>query len=142
MKFIIVDDNKTFRDSVRFNLEKVHGYEVIGEAANGEEYFKLENWHLADIILMDIEMPKMDGITTVKKALFKNSTLKFIAVTSYRDKVYLNSLIFAGFRACIFKDNFYDEIKNTVAQVMQNSLKFPGDILIENSDVSKNKQKN
>ena len=93
MKFIIVDDNKTFGDGIKYYLENILNHQVIGVAHDGEEFLKLKNSHEADIILMDIEMPKLNGIETVKKALWDSPFLKFIAVTSYKEKAYLLELL-------------------------------------------------
>jgi DNA-binding NarL/FixJ family response regulator len=125
MKFIVVDDNKTFRDGIKFYLENILSYEVIGVASDGEEFLKMKNSHEADIILMDIDMPNLNGIETIKKALWENNRFKFIAVTSYTDKAYLLELISAGFKGCVFKSNIYDELENTIFKITANKSCFP-----------------
>jgi DNA-binding NarL/FixJ family response regulator len=128
MKFIVVDDDKTFRDGIKYYLGNILNHEVINMAADGLEFINLENMHEADIILMDIEMPKLNGIKTVKKALWENSFLKFIAVTNYTDKAYLIELISAGFKCCVFKTNIYEELESAIKAVVNNELFFPKDI--------------
>ena len=130
MKFIVVDDNKTFRDGIKYYLENILSHKVIGVASDGEEFLKMENSREADIILMDIEMPNLNGIETIKKALWDNSTLKFIAITNYSDKAYLLELIGAGFKACVFKSNIYEELENTIFKIIANKSCFPPGIKI------------
>lgn len=125
MKFIVVDDNKTFREGVKFYLENILQHEVIHMASDGLEFLKIENKRDADIIIMDIEMPNMNGIDAVKIAIWEQSDLNFIAVTNYSDKAYLDELIGAGFKSCIFKSNIYDELEKAINAVKKNQLSFP-----------------
>jgi DNA-binding NarL/FixJ family response regulator len=128
MKVIVVDDNKTFREGITYYLENVLNYEVINTAENGTEFLLLENTHEADIILMDVEMPGLNGIETAKKALWDSSFLRIIALTSYTEKAYLSELIQAGFKACIFKSEVYDNLEKTFEKVLANKICFPKSI--------------
>lgn len=131
MKVIIVDDNKTFQESLKYFLESVFLYEVVGMANDGEEFLKIENAHNADIILIDIQMPNLNGIETVKKALWQYQFQKFIAITNYTDSAYLLELIGAGFAGCVFKSNIYDELENAINTVLKNQLYFPKNIIVK-----------
>ena len=131
MKLILVDDNKAFREGIKFYLECILHHEVIGMASNGKEFLDLNNKLEADAILMDIEMPLMNGIEATKLALWEWEGLKVIAITNYRHMAYLKDLILAGFRACIFKDKFYDEFDNTIFRVLEGDLVFPKNIKTE-----------
>lgn len=135
MKFIVVDDNKIFREGLKYYLESILLHKVIGVVNDGLEFLQLKNIHEADIILMDIEMPNMNGIEAVKKALWENSNLKFIAITDYTDKAYLLDLIGAGFKSCVFKSNIYEELKEAITLVMNKELFFPKDINLENDKI-------
>ena len=128
MKIIIVDDNETFRENLKYYIEEFLFFEVIGEAANGESVLALNNIHLADIILMDIEMPILNGIKATKQILFRNKYAKIIAITNYEEKAYLIELISAGFKACVFKNNLNNEIAIAIEKVMNGELHFPKDI--------------
>ena len=128
MKLIVVDDNKTFRDGIIFYLENVLNHKVIATAENGEEFLQLDNIHDADIILMDVEMPKLNGIEATKKALWDNCFLKIIAITSYTEKAYLTELLHAGFKACVFKSEVYDKLELAIAELMDNKIYFPKEI--------------
>lgn len=140
MKFIVVDDNKTFREGIKYYLENILYHEVIGMAEDGEQFLQIENKPEADIILMDIEMPIINGVEAAKRGLWENNTYKFIAVTSYKDKAYLTDLIFAGFKACIFKDYFYDEFEETVSKVFNDNIHFPQEIILEQRTTQNKKQ--
>jgi NarL family two-component system response regulator YdfI len=133
MKVIIVDDNITFQESLKYFLENTFSYEVIGTANDGEEYLKFKNFKKADMIFMDINMPNLNGIETVKKALWEYQFLKFIAITNYTHRAYLQELIGAGFKACVFKNSIYDELEKAINAVSKNQLYFPNDIIIKTS---------
>ncbi|NOQ23851.1 MAG: response regulator [Bacteroidales bacterium] len=135
MKIIVVDDNKTFREGIKFYLKNMLLHNVIATAADGLEFLQLKNLNEADIILMDIEMPNMNGVETVKKALWRNSNLKFIAVTDYTDKAYLLELIGAGFKSCVFKSNIYEGLKEAITSVMNNELFFPEDMNLKHDKI-------
>jgi DNA-binding NarL/FixJ family response regulator len=129
MNIIVVDDNEIFREGLKHYLHNVLNHNVIAMAENGVEFLKLDA-SKANVILMDIEMPKLNGVEVVKKALWKDKNLKFIAITNYTNKAYLLQLIGAGFKACVFKANIYEEITHAIASVMDNQMHFPKGIKI------------
>jgi len=135
LKVILVDDNEPFRNALKNLLMNKFHAEIIGEASCGAEFKKLSNLHLANIILMDVMMPDIDGITLTKKALWANNHLKFIAITMHYDKVYLTSLLEAGFKGCVFKSNIFSEISNAMETVMAGRLYFPENILFDFNEI-------
>ena len=134
MKVIIVDDNKIFRESLKYFLENMFSYEVIEMANDGTEFLSIENTHEADAILMDIEMPNINGIEAAKMALYDQPWLKFIAITNYSDRAYLMDLLSAGFKGCVFKNNIYEELNEALSKLSNNQSHFPKDIMIINKN--------
>jgi DNA-binding NarL/FixJ family response regulator len=131
LNIILVDDNDAFRVALKNILINEFNARIIGEASNGAEFLQLTNCNTADIILMDVMMPDIDGITLTKNALWSNPSLRFIAITMHYDKVYLISLLGAGFKGCVFKSNIFSEIDLAIDKVMNGQLYFPDDILID-----------
>jgi DNA-binding NarL/FixJ family response regulator len=131
IKVILIDDNDPFRMALKNVLVNKFAVDIIGEASNGANFQKLTNLHLSDVILMDIMMPDTDGITLTKKALWTLPSLKFIAITMHYDKVYLTTLMGAGFRGCVFKSNIFSEIAEAIHTVVEGRLYFPKDILLD-----------
>lgn len=128
IKTIIVDDIETMHTALREFVEEELNHKVIAEAYNGLEFLELNNNHTADIILMDVEMPVMDGIEAAKKVLWDYPYLRIIAITMYQEKVYLQKLIEAGFKGCIFKQNIFHELERAVSTVMNDKIYFPDNI--------------
>lgn len=130
LKLIIVDDNKQFRDGLRFYLEQILNHKVIAEAASGNEFLQLDKLHEANIVLMDISMPGQSGIE-VTKQFFINHKGKVIAITSYEEKTYLNELIEAGINGCVFKKDIHDKLNIALTEVMKNKLYYPYNMSIK-----------
>lgn len=131
IKIILTDDNDPFRSALKNILTNKFNAEIIGEASNGTEFRSLKNLHLADVILMDVMIPDVDGITLTKETLWLQPKLKFIAITMHYDKVYLTTLMEAGFKGCVFKSNIFSEIDNAISTVISGNLYFPKDMLLE-----------
>lgn len=133
MRFIVVDDNKVFRESIVYFIENVLKQEVVATFENGKEVLESSHIYQADIVIMDVEMPELNGIESTKKLLWLNNFLKIIAVTAYKDKAYLFELVHAGFKACIFKDAVFDELECAIDKVSNNSIYFPKELKIDNN---------
>lgn len=130
MRLIIVDDSNQFRESICFFSEVKLGHEITASYVSPIPLINPEKIIDADIILMDIEMPDMNGIEATKKILRNNHTRKIIAVTNHQEKAYLEDLIRAGFRGCVFKNNIFDELQSALKAVINNRLYFPKNILL------------
>lgn len=125
LNIFIVDDNLQFREVLKFYLENILHHKVIGEAKDGTEFLELIHNLYPDAILMDISMPKMSGIEASKKFLQENVTNKIIAITNFEDITYLNELIEAGIKGCVFKKDIYEHLQAALSRVMMNEIYFP-----------------
>ena len=93
IRILIADDHQPFRQSVRQVCELAGGFEVIGEAENGYEAVELAHRLQPDVILMDIEMPIMDGVEATGLIVAQNPTTRVIALTAtWEDAGALNML--------------------------------------------------
>lgn len=128
IKIIVVDDNEVFRKVMKNFLHGEYNYNIIGEASCAEEFFALPKIHEASIILMDLQMPETDGYFITKEILKDHNYLKVIAITMHTDKAYLNELIRVGFRGCVFKPDFYQNIQEAIVSVNENRYYFPKEI--------------
>ena len=130
MKIIIVDDNKTFRSSLKIFLEEKFGYQIIEEAERADAIFNSLQLVKADIILMDIVMPGIDGIEASKIILKTNNYLKIIVITMHHERVFLEQLINTGIKGCIFKDNIFNQLSEALEAVMSGEYFFPEKIAL------------
>ena len=128
MRIMIVDDSKTFREAIRHLLSKNTEYEIVAEAENGKQALEISKKEHLDIVLMDIEMPIMNGIEATKLMLYQNSLLKVVAITSYQDKMYLMDIISAGFKAFVNKNNVFDELEEAISDAYKGKMHVPKDL--------------
>jgi DNA-binding NarL/FixJ family response regulator len=131
LNIILVDDNDTFREALKKVLITKFNANIVAEASSGAEFQQIQHLRKADVILMDVMIPDIDGITLTKKALWHEPNLKIIAITLHYDKVYLDTLIEAGFKGCIFKNNIFSELELAIETVLNNKYYFPHDITID-----------
>jgi DNA-binding NarL/FixJ family response regulator len=124
-KFFIVDDNDPFRRALKDYIENELNYKVIGEASNGAEAICDNNVLLADVILMDIVMKELDGITTARKLLWEYPYLKILAVTGNEESVFLRQLVNNGFFGCVFKNQLFNELSPAINQLLNGKRFFP-----------------
>ncbi|MCK5535650.1 MAG: response regulator transcription factor [Bacteroidales bacterium] len=129
LKVIIVDDHKMFREGLKFLLYELPNVEVIAEAEDGLKFLELIKTLTPDIVLMDIKMPNMDGITATKKALEIKPELKFIAITMFGDEDYYYKMIHAGVNGFLLKKSGSNELAEAIRMVSSGFEYFSVDIL-------------
>jgi len=121
---IIVDDVPDFLAGLRFFLEEVLDCNVIGEASTGIELLKHTLLYDADFILIDCEMPGLNGIETARLLNFRYPSKKLIALTMYQDEICLNDLITAGFSGYVYKPDIVSKLESVINNVLKNELDF------------------
>lgn len=105
IKLLVVDDQSIVRKGICALLEQVDDIDVIGEASDGEEAVAQAKLLRPDVILMDLVMPKMDGITAIKNIMAAQPGMRIMALTSFvaEDKVF--PAIKAGAMGYLLKDS-------------------------------------
>ncbi|PCH71724.1 MAG: DNA-binding response regulator [Bacteroidales bacterium] len=129
IKVILVDDHKIFRDGFRLLLQSFLYVEVIDEASNGLELLKVLEVHIPDIIFMDINMPRVDGVEASKRALKKYPDLKIIALTTFLDDDYLEQMLMAGVEAYMLKNADLEEFEKAILKVYSGGNYFSSEIV-------------
>jgi NarL family two-component system response regulator LiaR len=117
IKLLVVDDQNIVRKGIRALLEQVDDMDVIGEAANGEEAVVEARRLKPDVILMDLMMPKMDGITAIREIQASQLRARIIALTSFvtEDKVF--PAIKAGAMGYLLKDSEPEDLITAIRKV-------------------------
>ena len=115
IKIIIADDVSEMRDMVEKMLEmSTLDYELIGSCENGEEVLKLLEKNRADLVLMDINMPVMNGLEATEQISSKHPTVSVVIMSVQHESEYLKKAMFAGAKAYIMKPIDMDELTETV----------------------------
>jgi DNA-binding NarL/FixJ family response regulator len=144
-KIIIVDDHKLFRDGIKLLIYSLKEYEVIGEASDGIEFLDLLENKGPDLVLMDISMPKMDGIKATKKAVEKYPHLKIVALSMFNEQEYYYKLIESGARGFVLKEAGAEELSKAIKSVLNGENYFSQELLrniiLNLSEKNKTKEK-
>lgn len=142
INIFLVDDHALFREGLRFLLQKIDFVDQILEAQNGLEFLE----HIIEvkdcIVLMDIEMPVMNGVEATKKALERDPDLKIIALSMYSEESYLSSMIEAGASGFLLKNSSFNEVKNALTDVMEGKNYYSPHIIQSILEIMTNKINN
>jgi len=111
---IIADDHQMFIDGIKVLLQQDPAISVVGEALNGQALLDLLEKQTSDIILMDINMPVIDGIEATKIIRKKYPTIKVLMLTMYNTRQYITSMIAAGANGYILKNTGKEELMKAI----------------------------
>ncbi len=129
IKIIIVDDHKMFREGLSYLLSKSNNIKVIAEANDGVKFLDLLKTTKPDLVLMDINMPNMDGIEATQKAIKKYPKLKIIALSMNGDEVFYYKMINAGVSGFVLKKSGSEELGEAIETVMKGNDYFSQELL-------------
>lgn len=130
IRVIIVDDHRILRDGIKSLLKEMDDVELVAEASNGLEFLDLLKTCQADIVLMDINMPKMNGIEATREALIRYPALKIIVLSMYDDVNYYDSMIQLGVHGFLLKESNYDDLQKAIKSVSEGIPYFSQQLLL------------
>lgn len=129
VRVLIVDDHFIMRQGLRLILNTFNDIKLVGEAVNGEEALQLTSEHQPHVILMDLHMPVMDGLTAIEELQRKHPNVAVIILTTYNeDKMMLRGLQL-GARGYLLKDTERDTLLNTIRAAARGESLFQPEIL-------------
>lgn len=114
IRIVIADDIPLFRDMLVHALEEESDIVVVAHAANGLEAVQSCVTHLPDIILLDVEMPKMNGVEATKEIIRACPKTRVVILTAYEDDKLIFELIQAGATGYLVKDTHIDEVVKAI----------------------------
>ena len=114
---LLCDDHAMFRQGLRSILEIEQSLRVIGEAATGREAVRYALETRPDVVLMDIQMPELDGVAATKEILAEDGDAKVIILTMYRQDHYVFEAIKAGARGYLLKDADANDLIDAIRRV-------------------------
>jgi two-component system, NarL family, response regulator LiaR len=114
IRIVVTDDHAVVRQGLRMFLELDPELEVVGEAANGAEALALAKDLQPDVVLMDLLMPVMDGITAIGRLREEAPEVEVIALTSVLEDASVVGAIRAGATGYLLKDTNADELRRAV----------------------------
>ncbi len=120
VKILLVDDHKIILDGLRVLIEKQPGMEVVAEAENGRTALKLTGEFRPDVIVMDINMPDLDGIDATCQIVEEFPGTKVIAFSMYSDRQFVLGMLKAGVTGYLLKDHAFEELVRAIRTVVEN----------------------
>lgn len=124
IKVAIADDHKIFRSGVIQTLTPYENINVVFEAEDGEHLLQIMQDQQPDVILMDLKMPKMDGIQATIKVREKYPLVKIIILTMYEDDNFIVHLVENGANAYLLKNSEPEEIYEAICTTFEKGFYF------------------
>lgn len=117
IKVLIADDHQLFREGLTNLLSDAADIEVVAQAENGQEVLEKVRFSEPDIILMDIGMPRLNGIDTTIALCKEFPDIKTIALSMHDEKTYVKGILEAGAWGYLLKNCTYDQLVDAIIQV-------------------------
>ena len=121
IKVLIADDHQMFIDGLRSLLEDASDICVVGGVRNGLEVLECCEQHDVDIVIMDINMPEMDGIQATRELLKKHRSVKILGLSMYNDREYIADILRAGASGYILKNTGKESLLNAIYSLQAGS---------------------
>ena len=129
IRILIADDQELMRQSIRMMLDGVDDFEVTDAVSNGTEVIRSVRENKPDIVLMDVRMPKMDGVVCTKIIKENCPEIKVIILTTFDDDEYVINAIKNGASGYLLKGISFDELTESIRKVY-------GGMAIINDDIT------
>ena len=128
-KIIIVDDHSLFREGIKLLIDNEQLGCVVAEAENGKAFLDLLDQHQPDLVIMDIEMPVMNGLEAIKQGLQRQPKLKFLVLTMLNEKTNYAEIIYAGAMGFVLKTAGKKEFERAINTIMGDESYFSPEML-------------
>jgi DNA-binding NarL/FixJ family response regulator len=120
-RLLIADDHQMFVEGLKSLLEDEKQLCVVGEARNGFEVLEICDREQVDIVIMDINMPLMDGIQTSRELSKKHPSVKILGLSMYNDRDYISDILKAGALGYVLKNTGKENLLNAISTLQSGS---------------------
>ena len=120
-RVILADDHEMIRASLRGLLEQEAGMEVVGEAEDGRRAVELVGEVSPDVVVMDVDMPVLNGVEATRQIRTRFSHVKVIALSMHNDPRFVAGMLGAGAFGYLLKDSAFDELVTAIRAAMANA---------------------
>lgn len=124
-KVLVADDHELVREGICKLLDLFDNIEIVGEAGDGLEAVSKVREHLPDLVLLDLNMPRMNGINAIRKIKEISPEVKVIILTIHDDEEYIYKVTSAGAEGFIQKDITSEELQDAIRRVLDGETVFP-----------------
>ena len=121
-RVVIAEDHTILRAGLRALLSFQNDLEVVGEAGDGREAIRVVDKHVPDLLLIDLSMPKLNGMEAIKEIRGRHPQIKIIVLTVHKSEEYIVASLDAGADAYILKDASQNELLLAIEYVMSGKV--------------------
>jgi len=129
IRVLITDDHLIVREGLRLILETASDIEVVGEARDGVECLELAAEHKPDLVLMDLQMPRMDGITAIEHLRKNHPQIAVVILTTYNEDNLMIRGLHLGARGYLLKDSSRETLLDTIHAAVKGETLLKPEIL-------------
>lgn len=122
IRIILADDHKIIREGIEALLGKQQDFEVIATAGDGRTAVSLARELSPDVVVMDVNMPDLNGIEATRQIISENSKVRVIALSMYSDHQFVDAMLKAGASGYMLKDCASEELVSTIHAVVKNEI--------------------
>ena len=122
MRIVVADDHTLVRAGMRLLLETLPGVTVVGEAADGEEALRLCAELDPDVVLMDLAMPRLNGLEAVRRAATTCPRTRVLVVSMHADEAYVQQALAAGASGYLLKGADKEELEHALRVVARGQI--------------------
>ena len=125
IRVMIVDDHSIMREGLKQVLEQTREFEVVGQAGDGEEAIRVAAEVLPNVVVMDVMMPKMDGVEACREIMAASPETRVVMLTASSEEDAVIEAIAAGATGYLLKETGRDRLLSTVRDVATGELRVP-----------------
>ena len=123
-RIFLADDHSIFRAGLKSLIEKEAEFKVVAEAQDGEQLLERLKSVKGDLVVLDLSMPRMDGLTTLKEIRRICPRLKILILTMLKDPEHLKSALAHGAHGYLLKDDAYDQLLMGIKMILKKGKTF------------------
>ncbi|MBK3519582.1 response regulator transcription factor [Carboxylicivirga marina] len=141
IKIALVEDQPIIKDGIRLLINQVPNMKVVAEFTDGQDF--VDNHQLADydIVVTDVDMPRLNGVQMVKQILSFAPQTKFIVLTMHQEAAYSMELIAIGVKGYVFKQSTSSNLVDAIVSIHAGQTYFSQELLLNLVDIKTKKRK-
>ena len=140
IRVLVADDHPMVRDGIKANLKPQRDMTVVAEANDGVEAITLIKKHLPDVVLLDLRMPRLDGLDVLVEVNESKLSAKVIIMTTFESEEDVHRSMKAGARGYLLKDSSQEEILDAIRRVNLGETYLPARIVQKVAEVLRKKE--